>query len=54
MIVAHAGSINGMISNLTNEPFDTLIKNYWEKIRYGSLSLIKRDKKENKIIYIGK
>ena len=54
MIVAHAGSINGMISNLTKEPFDTLIKNYWEKIRYGSLSLIKRDKKENKIIYIGK
>jgi len=54
MIVAHAGSINGMISNLTNEPFDKLIKNYWEKIRYGSLSLIKIDKKENKIIYIGK
>jgi len=54
MIVAHAGSINGMISNLINEPFDKLIKNYWEKIRYGSLSLIKIDKKENKIIYIGK
>ena len=30
-IVAHAGSINGMISNLTGEPFDKLVKNYWEK-----------------------
>ena len=25
-IVAHAGSINGMISNLTGEPFDKLVK----------------------------
>ena len=40
LIVAHAGSINGMISKLTKEPFDKLVKNYWEKITYGSLSLI--------------
>jgi len=40
LIVAHAGSINGMVSKLTNEPFDKLVKNYWEKITYGSLSLI--------------
>ena len=31
LIVAHAGSINGMISNLTGEPFDKLLKNFWEK-----------------------
>ncbi len=40
LVVCHAGSINGMISILTNEPFDKLVKNYWEKINYGSLSLI--------------
>ena len=39
LIVAHASSINGMISNLIEEPFDKLLKNYWEKISYGSLSL---------------
>lgn len=39
-IVCHAGSINGMISILTGEPFKELVKNYWEKIRYGSLSMI--------------
>tara|TARA_B100000963_G_C22584527_1_gene652428 strand:- start:627 stop:1205 length:579 start_codon:yes stop_codon:yes gene_type:complete len=39
-LVCHAGSINGMISILTGEPFDKLVKNYWEKISYGSLSLI--------------
>ena len=40
LVVCHAGSINGMISLLTNEPFDKLVKNYWEKIKHGSLSLI--------------
>ncbi len=40
LIVCHAGSINGMISILTNEPFDKMVKNYWEKIKYGSLSII--------------
>ncbi len=40
LVVCHAGSINGMISILTNQPFDELVKNYWEKIKYGSLSLI--------------
>ena len=39
-VVCHAGSINGMISLLTGEPFDKLVKNYWEKIGYGSLSFI--------------
>ena len=40
LIVCHAGSINGIISILTNEPFDELVKNYWEKIKHGSLSII--------------
>ncbi len=40
LIICHAGSINGMISILTNESFDKMVKNYWEKIKYGSLSLI--------------
>ena len=53
-IVAHAGSINGMISNLTGEPFDKLVKNYWEKISYGSLSLIVFKNNLGKIEYLGK
>ena len=40
LIVCHAGSINGMISILTNKPFDELVKNYWVKIKHGSLSFI--------------
>ncbi len=39
-VICHAGSINGMISILTGEPFHELVKNYWEKIGYGSLSII--------------
>ena len=53
-IVAHAGSINGMISNLTGEPFDKLVKNYWEKISYGSLSLILNKNHKNTIKFLGK
>ena len=34
-IVAHAGSINGMISILTGQAFDKLLKNYWEKLSMG-------------------
>ena len=40
LIVCHAGSINGMLSLLTREPFDKMVKNYWELIKHGSLSLI--------------
>ena len=54
LIVAHAGSINGMISNLTGEPFDKLLKNFWEKISYGSLSLLKKESKQFIIKFIGK
>ena len=54
LIVAHAGSINGMIANLTGERFDKLLKNYWEKIGYGSLSLIEGKSSSFKIKFIGK
>ena len=47
LIVCHAGSINGMLSLLTNEPFDKMVKNYWELIKHGSLSLIEL---KNKLI----
>ncbi len=40
LIVCHAGSINGMLSLLTKEPFDKMVKNYWELIKHGSLSLV--------------
>ena len=40
LIVCHAGSINGMLSLLTKEPFDKMVKNYWELIKHGSISLI--------------
>ena len=35
-----SSSINGMLSLLTKEPFDKMVKNYWELIKHGSLSLI--------------
>lgn len=54
LLVAHAGSINGMISILTKEPFDKLVKNYWEKIKHGSLTSIKLNEKKVIIEYIGK
>ena len=54
LVVAHAGSINGMISNLIEEPFDKLLKNYWERISYGSLSLLKRKDGNFKIEFIGR
>ena len=44
LIVCHAGSINGMLSLLTKEPFDKMVKNYWELIKHGSLSLIELKK----------
>ena len=44
-IVAHAGSINCIISYLANIPFDKLVIENWKKIGYGSLSrLVKKNK----------
>ena len=54
LIVSHAGSINGMISILTGQPFDKLLKKYWEKIDYGSLSLVESIGKLFNIKYVGK
>ncbi len=54
LIVSHAGSINGMMSILTGQPFDKLLKNYWEKIDYGSLSLIESKGNTSYIKYVGK
>ena len=54
LIVCHAGSINGMISILTNEPFDKMVKNYWEKIKHGSISLIEVKNNKRFIKYLGK
>ena len=54
LIVSHAGSINGMMSILTGQPFDKLLKNYWEKIDYGSLSLIASEGNSFNIKYVGK
>ncbi len=53
-IIAHAGSINGMIAILTNKSFDQLIKKYWEKINYGSLSLVERVRERNILRFVGK
>lgn len=54
LLVAHAGSINGMISILTEQPFDKLVKNYWEKISHGSLTSIIVEENKIKLSYIGK
>ncbi len=54
LIVAHAGSINGMISILTGQRFDKLLKKYWEKIKHGSLSLVESKEGIAKVKFIGK
>ena len=53
-IVAHAGSINGMLSLLAGQSFDKLLKNYWEKLSHGSLSLVELIDGSFKILYVGK
>ena len=52
-IVAHAGSINCIISYLTGVPFQKLIKDNWKRISHGSLSMIEK-KKKFKTMYLGK
>ena len=54
LIVSHAGSINGMISNLTKLSFNKLVKNYWEKISHGSLSLVEEEGEKFEIKFIGR
>ena len=47
-VVAHAGSINCIISYLTDSPFDTLVRENGKKIGYGSISVL--EKVEDKFI----
>ncbi len=54
LVVTHAGSINGMISILTKEPFDKLVKNYWEKIKHGSLTCIEVNENKVRINFLGR
>lgn len=53
-IVAHAGSINCIISYLTGIPFDTLVIDNWKKIGYGSLSLLTKSNDKFVIDFLGK
>ena len=45
-VVAHAGSINCIISYLAKIPFDKLVIENWKRIGYGSISLLSRKGKE--------
>lgn len=52
-IVAHAGSINCILSCLSKIPFDKLVEENWKKIGYGSLTLIKKNFSKFTIEFIG-
>lgn len=52
-IVAHAGSINCIISYLTKIPFDQLVKDNWKRISYGSLSVLSRKTNKFSIDFLG-
>ena len=53
-VVAHAGSINCIISYLANIPFQKLVKENWKRIGYGSLSSLKKKKDFFEIDFLGK
>lgn len=52
-IVAHAGSINCIISYLSGIPFNKLIKDNWKKISYGSITSLVRSTENFKIDFFG-
>ena len=52
-IVAHAGSINCILSCLSKISFDKLVEENWKKIGYGSLTLIKKNYSKFTIEFIG-
>ena len=52
-IVAHAGSINCIISYLTKIPFDQLVKDNWKRISYGSLSILSKKTNKFSIDFLG-
>ncbi len=53
-IVAHAGSINCIISYLANIAFDKLVLENWKKIGYGSISLLIKNNNQYDIELFGK
>jgi len=53
-IVAHAGSINCILSSLSKISFDKLVEENWKKIGYGSLTLIKKKHSKFSIEFIGR
>ena len=52
-IVAHAGSINCIISHLSGIPFDKLIKDNWKKISYGSITSLVKENENFLIDFFG-
>ena len=52
-IVAHAGSINCIISHLSGIPFDKLIKDNWKKISYGSITSLVKENENFSIDFFG-
>ena len=52
-IVAHAGSINCIISYLTKIPFEKLVKENWKRIGYGSISILERKTQKYSIELFG-
>lgn len=52
-IIAHAGSINCIISYLAKIPFDKLVIENWKKISYGSISLLNKKEKNFELDLFG-
>ena len=52
-VVAHAGSINCIISYLAGIPFEKLVRENWKKIGYGSLSILKKESRDYTIELFG-
>ena len=53
-VVAHAGSINCIISYLTGIPFDNLVRENWKKIGYGSISALEKVEDKFVIEFLGR
>ena len=52
-IIAHAGSINCIISYLAKIPFDKLVIENWKKISYGSISFLNKKEKNFELDLFG-
>ncbi len=42
-LICHAGTINCIISYLTNVPFEQLVNENWKRIKYGSITILERN-----------